>query len=251
MERKITQLHDDICDVNRQIGQLLNERRQMRGRLHVEEAQRLEELHLTKNRFLVSALEMRQLGESSIEVELFGRQEDTLHPYSRNNVNIVISDGSIYRTNSKLDNLRRVFAGDIAALVGQPDRFIEETQEDYIIRTIVEINHIGHEAERTRQDATVEGFRREVELSRLKLELAKKILRLRANGITGTELTVDYLRDRRGLEEMDLIEVTYVFNHEKWGVHIISDEYRHDLALQRLIEQGGGFDRRRRRRKHY
>lgn len=254
MERNsaVTQLIDGLHNVNRQIGELFDEQRQMGGRLHSEGAQRFEALHLTKNRLLVNALEMRKKGERRIEMELFGKEEDTLHPYSRNQVKIIINNGSFYRTNSKLDNLRRVFAADIVALAGRPDSFIEEECKDYIIRTIVETNDIGHAVDMTRQDPPVEGFTREVELSRLKLELAKRILRLRARGeVISGELTVEYLRDRRRLKEMDLIAVSYVFDQKRWGLHIILDAYKRDLALQRLIEEGGGFDRKRVRKKHY
>lgn len=247
------QLFDQLIGVNKQIKENLGKKRQEpAGSFESEIFHTLTGLYTSKNRLIVNALELRIQGEKGIALELMGRKEDLLHSYSRNDLCVVIASGSTYRIGSDLMHLRSVFAGDILTLIDNPERYIEESWDKYIIRTSVEMNAISHAVDKFNRDSSEDGFMREVSLSRLKVDLAKRLLRLRVEGIVSAEeLEIAYLRDRRSRVDSDLIEINYFHNSQKWGSHLLGSEYNRNIGLQKLIDDCGGFDRKGRRKKHY
>lgn len=237
--------------VNRQISNLMSKRTSLNGALPYQEVEDLKALNVDKHRLSIPILERRHLGENGIEVVVFGREQDRLHYFSKNPVEIDIDVGenSPYRSRFSLANFRVMLGVDITGLIGQPDKFIEERPGEYITRTIAEVNEVGDAVFRKGQ--LVLGFR-EDDLSRLFQELVKRVFRFRADGMVSEgEMVVSYLSDPYKNNSRALIECYYGFGNHKVGFRIPVIDYNSDMQLQTLVREGGGFDKRTRRKKHY
>lgn len=75
------------------------------------------------------------------------------------------------------------------------------------------------------------------------MQLAERLFQLRARDVVKEGVfKVDYLQDSSN-KMYDLIEVNYLFNRQKRGFHLVPlFHYLFPNQIQRLIDEGGGYD---------
>ena len=214
--------------VNNQIKPLYDQRK-VTGRLSDMELVELKNLHISKGQECVTLCQLRHSGISNgIEIEVTGRRQDMLHPYSRNIILFSVRLDDLpfpYVTMSSIHDLRRSCGGDISSLIDKPDKFSPETPEDYIRRTMSEVNEVSKERWIKKR---TDGEEEESEaLLELHLALAKRVFRTQASGEVTVGSLVVYWRE-------PLLECVYLDQPHLYNFRISRSDYEKDTELQEL-----------------
>ncbi len=224
-------LLSEIIRVNKAIGQIYDKRRSGAQ----ADNEKLRELHARKDRLIIEALELRKNGDALIYLTLFGKQEDELHPFSRNLIKVSFIPDDLkdaaYSTSVGIESLLRWYEGDLLVLMETPDKFRQERTAHYILRTIREINTIAQ--------AQQSNFAPEMPLDVLKVMLAERILQLYAQG----EIDEGSLQVAPNTR---FVEVSYHFEqskHRKNGFRLLPPHlYLFPNQLKTLLDQGRNYD---------
>lgn len=237
-------VRDNLSHINRQISNLARGR--PRDQFSVLEQEQLAQLHREKDQGLISALELRHSGDEMIKLAVLGRSEEDLHPFSKNTIvtSFLHTGGPRYKVTGQLAGLRQQYSGDIGNLIGTPDDFLPEPDEQYLLRTIHEVNEVGSGIERIEQQRKYVDIRHKDELQRLKVMLAEKVLRFRIdNEALGRQVKVRFLAFPQRAQ-LELVEVSFLRpGIPGLGFHLLAPRlYLFPNSVAQLIKQGGGYD---------
>lgn len=145
----------------------------------------------SKASLLIEALGMRQGGDDNIKLNVMGQEQEGLHAYSSNDVEIHFFDQEAqikwYGSRAHLRILRENCSGNLMNLIGAPDKWVPEYKDTRIRRLFAEVIDIGAAVRRVREVIKIsQGMGRNLskvgenlsqvdDLNRLKVIVAERI----------------------------------------------------------------------------
>lgn len=212
-----------LSNINPRIGDLIAYRSHTFG---PETKKCLRQLHAEKNYWIIQGFCLRKEGDENISFELVGTLDEGF-PLPRNDYALVLNTPELWPRYfwGYLGELRRHYVGDIRQLIGKPDVYLPESNDNRLERTFREMRDVNEAIDPGDPNGSEK-------LTGFQLMLAKRALTIRVEGILEGKILVGFTTESH-LIQMRLIRP---------GRRDFECQFPYHESLERLVKQGGGYD---------